>query len=405
MADELRANYPGSATLYAIVRRISDAYVWNGSTFVVWADGDIASYDVSLTSNGGDYYTANFPTSIAAGAYSVLYYLQDGGTPAITDLLLPGGHDLYWNGESASDESEVAISAYALTTLAAAKTHIGISGSTYDTLLTRLINGVSEQIEHITGMAFKARDWRERFDGQWQRRLVLRHRPVQQVTKAVYGNNIALSVIYSGSAIDATATVYDDPESPKGGGLRLTSMSAAGTETANNLSFVTYPTVSTLATAVNLISGWTATVTRDVRSIELHPTGGEDAKSRAVTLYYPDQRMSILRTNYNVGTVEFFDRAPGWWYPISNDGKRVFPPAFQGVTVIYRAGYETIPADVQLLANNLVKEEWYLRTQNTALASYSLGVYSVSFAADRQASIRAQLAEHMDASAFVAGVN
>lgn len=102
MANELRAYYNGSATLYAIIRRASDMYVWNGSAFAAWSDGSIGSYDIPLTSQGGDAYSANFPSGITtSGIYYVDYYVQAGGSPATSDYRLPSGESINWTGTSA----------------------------------------------------------------------------------------------------------------------------------------------------------------------------------------------------------------------------------------------------------------------------------------------------------------
>lgn len=98
MANELETPYQGTATLYAIIRRTSDGKVWNGSAFETFVDGSVASYDVPLTSQGGDYYAADFPDDIDAGTYRALYYVQAGGSPAITDLKLPNTSLVAWTG-------------------------------------------------------------------------------------------------------------------------------------------------------------------------------------------------------------------------------------------------------------------------------------------------------------------
>jgi hypothetical protein len=90
MAGELNTFFNGSATIYAIIRDTGDSgEVWNGSSFVAFVNGDIATYDVPLTSRGGDFYSADFPGGIANGTVcEVGIYEQAGGSPAITDLLL-----------------------------------------------------------------------------------------------------------------------------------------------------------------------------------------------------------------------------------------------------------------------------------------------------------------------------
>lgn len=104
MANELNIGGPSGGTLYAIIRRESDSFVWNGSAFVAWNNADIATYDVPLTDRGGDYYSADFPSAIAAGNYFVSYWEQAGATPATDDLKIPADEALYWDGIEVADE-------------------------------------------------------------------------------------------------------------------------------------------------------------------------------------------------------------------------------------------------------------------------------------------------------------
>lgn len=101
MANELRVIYNGGASdvVYAIARRRDDGYVYNGSTFVVWANASITDYDIAMTFHGGDLYLGSFP-SVAAGTYLVGYYVREGATPAITDARIAEPIDFYWNGDS-----------------------------------------------------------------------------------------------------------------------------------------------------------------------------------------------------------------------------------------------------------------------------------------------------------------
>lgn len=111
MANELKASYNGSANLYAIVRRQSDGYVWNGTAFEAWADGSIGNYDIPLTASGGDLYMADFPTAIITAAYYYVdYYIRAGGSPATSDLRIDGER-INWNGSSESEGDPPAFSA------------------------------------------------------------------------------------------------------------------------------------------------------------------------------------------------------------------------------------------------------------------------------------------------------
>lgn len=98
MANELSIIYTGSNPIYSIIRRTSDAKVWNGTTFVTWVDLNVATYDIPLVDKGGDFFASNFPTTISTGIeYALFYYEQLGATPATTDTLL-SSKEGYWNG-------------------------------------------------------------------------------------------------------------------------------------------------------------------------------------------------------------------------------------------------------------------------------------------------------------------
>lgn len=91
MAHELRLIYTGSNDVYAILRRLSDSAVWDAanSEWASWSDESIDDYDIPLTSQGGDLYSATFPSAIAGSTqYRAIFYRLEGPTPAITDLVL-----------------------------------------------------------------------------------------------------------------------------------------------------------------------------------------------------------------------------------------------------------------------------------------------------------------------------
>lgn len=102
MANELYISSSATITPYVILRRKSDGKVWNGSSFVTFTNADVASYDLLLNSQGGDFWTLDFPSGItAAGWYVAIYYDRAGATPAITDTKLREV-ELYWGGVATS---------------------------------------------------------------------------------------------------------------------------------------------------------------------------------------------------------------------------------------------------------------------------------------------------------------
>lgn len=103
MSDELHLSSPSGVTVYAIIRRRTDGYAWrtSTSTFIAWDNAQITNFDIPLTDNGGDHYSADFPTGITtAGYFDISYYYQDGASPATDDDRL-WGETIYWDGTGA----------------------------------------------------------------------------------------------------------------------------------------------------------------------------------------------------------------------------------------------------------------------------------------------------------------
>lgn len=415
MSRELRANYNGAgANLYVILRRVSDGYAWDvaAAAWEAWDNASIGDYDIAMTDRGGDLYTADIPSGIAAGtSLRIMYYERAGATPATTDLLL-NTQEREWNGDTLVSDSIVSLSANALTTIANLERFEGI-GDIGDTLATQVINAASAFVERATGVEFKARNRRERFNAFRQERLQIRY-PVLNAPTITYGEGLAFTLTYAGAAILAHAGAFNDFSSATSGNLRLFTMTAAGTETETTLGFSTYPTISTLCTAINLVSGWTASASVDAPSYDLIPESFGDVKNQTVQVLYPDRMLSGFRTDAKRGQVEFANAGRGgdWWgtgrhtnqvtagnFP--THGRR-FWDGFQSVLVKYRSGYETIPADVEWLATELAAEKYYSSLDHPGIKSRTTGPVSVTFSDSDYSMVRERLAHYIDHSQMVA---
>ncbi len=181
MAGELNVIYNATgASLYALLRQRTTGYVWNGTALVVWNNANIGAYDIPLTDQGGDYYSANMPATIGAGDYVIVYCVQAGASPAITDQDFKT-ETKHWNGAALVDTSVVTLSAYALTTVVKVKRYMGLSVDTYDDLLTELINAWTDRMERMSDAQFAARDHTDRVNGSGTRTLVLPYCPVNSI--------------------------------------------------------------------------------------------------------------------------------------------------------------------------------------------------------------------------------
>ena len=369
MANELSISQQGAGlNLYVVIRRLSDAKVWDvtNTVFATFSDAAIDDYDVVMTDQGGDLYQANFPTSIAAATRVVaLFYKRLGATPAITDTLLLS-LDTTWNGTVLTLSSSVTLDSRALTSLASVKRRLNLSTTVaHDTLLTDMINQVSDWIERIAGRRFASSSYQEWLNPNGEDQLALRNWPLIRVDRLYTGSEFGLDLDYSGTGVEGWVSVYFDEEG-RNGTLRLQSTSAAGTDTTTTASLATYPTLSTLATQIATVSGWTASrsSTYDSLSETLWPISGVDAKNQTAKLYHAYDFERNYRVDHRNGMVVLGARAS------------------TRKLVSYTAGYTTIPDDVAQLANELIAQVFGKVTQNAAIKSESIPDYSYTLADD-----------------------
>jgi hypothetical protein len=415
MAREITVTYNATGgTLYATFRRVSDAYAWDGSGFEVFSAAAIGDYDVALTDGGGDIYYLDWPTSMPAGNYHVVVYEQAGASPATTDQPLTTYENVYWSGTVASSGSSVVIDPYALCTLDQVKRDVEEDSDENDTLYVEIINAKSAEAERVMGRRILQRAYRQRYNGVGQRRLVLREYPAE-VMRIAWGAANALSLSFAaGSAIRANAAVYRADDLDTTGGLRLRTVASNGTATTTNLSFATYGSVSALATAANLVSGWTATVLDNQPSADLNPGSLGDALGRTVYATYPDVDEYGYRVDGDNGIVTFDHGAWRGWAPARGyaDGTAVrrsagayegrMPYGHQEILVEFQAGFSEVPSDINLVVRELVRNAIYELDVHPSIQSLTLGHASATFSADEEDYVRTRLSRYIDASRFVA---
>ena len=265
----------------------------------------------------------------------------------------------------------MAISAFALLSLANLKTHLGITGSDDDAVLESAIDRATAMIESHTGRRFMARQWDE-----WHSvaspsgTLVLRQHPVQYVVGAWSGSATAMTVTSTVTG-DISATVAVHPESfgaseagVSAPTLRLVRVSSAGTTSSSSLSMVTYPTTPQLVTAINAVTGFSATAGVSMRSVQLHPRFGIDLKAVAGVITGANTGMQ-----YTSDTSNGIICMDGTGFESGSDGR---------VIISYYAGYSTAPHDLAQACATLAAGNYYARKSDPTMASESLGGYSYS---------------------------
>ena len=382
MSNELELISEGSGTRYVIIRRHSDYAVWDvaaGAWEGTYAGGSIGDYDVAMTSRAGDLWQADFPDIDAGTRVRIVYYKQIGGSPHDSNDLVLASRDTIWDGGALGAGGAVGLDTYALTTLAKLKRYLHTTSSADDTILTEIINAVSDRIERECGRKFKARDYRERYSGSSDEFIILNNRPLIYTDRAAYGNEQAISVSATGF-LRATVQVYES-------GVRTFTVSTAGAEVSTNSTFASNLTASDMATTINALSGWTASAINNCLSEDLNPiTMGCLDQTQHLT--WPDQDANVKYINRDLGQIAVVDITE-WPTTMSSryrKGRRSYPirSGYQNYLIEYNAGYATIPNDLDMLCREISADLYNKGKKDRTLRSETLGDYSYTMANEAQ---------------------
>ncbi|KKM45579.1 hypothetical protein LCGC14_1560480 [marine sediment metagenome] len=123
MANEIWHNFPSGNSLDAYVFKKSDDKVFvesdGGDTFEDWVNGNVLTYDIPMTDNGGDYYSVDFPaviTNSTLQAYRVAIAVRAGGSAAVGDIRISQG-EIQWDGISEVDIGTINITQTSVTNI------------------------------------------------------------------------------------------------------------------------------------------------------------------------------------------------------------------------------------------------------------------------------------------------
>lgn len=217
----------------------------------------------------------------------------------------------------------------------------------------------------------------ELYHGTGDNVLFLRNTPVQSISRIATITLPCLSVHNTDPDMGCRATVQINGTSVNpqnlncqntSTGMTLTYVKNAVT-TTNTLTWVSYPTITQLVTAINgLGNNWTAQTMGGFdtwSSTDLRATQGAFG-ARVVTAYFWIHWMDLP------------------WYRITNEntGEIYSPMGFargqDNWRVTYTAGYTTFPDDLSQALAELVAMCYYSRELHPSLNSESLGGYSYS---------------------------
>lgn len=275
----------------------------------------------------------------------------------------------------------MAVGTYALTTLAGLKAHLGITVSTYDTILEGYIDHATAKIERWIGRQIKVRNYFEWYGGNDVRSVKVKQYPINNVVGVYTGLAAALTIASTtASDVRLTISINTDPLGTVANGVlapgvTLTRTTTAGTTTTDTLTFATYPTTTLLAAAINGITGYSATVTTDMRCAQLHPRAGGDIKMATVVLTGVNVSSEFVYDSY-LGIVTIRQDA----FPTMTSHNARFPSGLQSTLIEYSAGYTAVPDDIHQACLVIAATMYLSRKSDTSLQSESLGDYSYSMA-------------------------
>ena len=275
----------------------------------------------------------------------------------------------------------MAVGTYALTTLAGLKAHLGITVSTYDTILEQYIDHASAKIERWIGRQIKLRNYSEWYGGNDVRSVKVKQYPINNVVGVYTGLAAAITISSTVSSdIRLTISINTDPLGTVANGALapcavLTRTTTAGTTTTDTLLFSTYPTTTSLVAAINAITGYSASVSTAMRCAQLHPRAGGDIKMATVMLTGVDVSSEFVYDSY-LGIVTIRQDA----FPTMRSYSARYPSALQSTLIEYSAGYTTVPEDIHQACLVIAGTMYLSRKSDTSLQSESLGDYSYSMA-------------------------
>jgi hypothetical protein len=275
----------------------------------------------------------------------------------------------------------MAVGTYALTTLAGLKAHLGITVSTYDTILEQYIDHASAKIERWIGRQIKLRNYSEWYGGNDVRSVRVKQYPINNVVGVYTGLAAALTIASTVSSdIRLTISINTDPLGTVANGVLapcavLTRTTTAGTTTTDTLLFSTYPDTTSLVAAINAITGYSASVSTAMRCAQLHPRAGGDIKMATVVLTGVDVSSEFVYDSY-LGIVTIRQDA----FPTMRSYSARYPSALQSTLIEYSAGYTTVPDDIHQACLVIAGTMYLSRKSDTSLQSESLGDYSYSMA-------------------------
>jgi hypothetical protein len=249
--------------------------------------------------------------------------------------------------------------------------------------LAALISAASDSIRRTCGRDFILSSYTEYYSGgiYIHEPLRLRQFPVTEITRVAASPTPALLVQNVDAITNQRATVETTPT-----GVRLVRVASA-VATTNDLAYTSYPTITSMASAINALSnGWSATVRNGFDywpSADFKPLQGAAtslAGGRDLELY-TEQIQPFVGWPF-AGDGPWSDAAEqsgAGWRLDDETGELYgrFPRGQLNVRIDYAAGFASIPQSIQEACVQLVQDLYQAGLVNNTLKKATLGASSV----------------------------
>ena len=268
------------------------------------------------------------------------------------------------------------------------------SGSN-DAVVSTLITACSDAVEKYCRRRFLSAAYDELYNGNGDRRLLLRQYPLQHVKSVRYRPVTVIKIINNNTSQNQQARVWIAST-----GLQCWRMASGVATTESLLTWATYPTLTTLAAAVTALgNGWSAQSVGDSNdygswpSADLYVTGsygdpleGAGIQESQGSLTARGQNAELKMHTYELAGFQWDPR--GWLLraipytdpELLHPEDLIWPVGINNFRIQYTAGYTTIPEAIQEAAAEWVSHLWYQTQHDPGLRAVTAsGAFAQQF--------------------------
>jgi hypothetical protein len=264
-----------------------------------------------------------------------------------------------------------------------------ITDNSQDPLLGVLVAAYSDAICKYCRRDFCLRSYDDLYDGNGDRRLLLRQYPIQSVQAVRYRPVTVLKVININMAVNQQARVQVTATGIK---LQTVASGVVSNIPDTTLSFTSYPTLNALASAISAQgNGWSAQIVGDAgggglqgdyglwpsADLWVAPSFGDGVQSQGALTARGTNAELKMHTfelqGYQWDARGWLLRAIPYTDPeLLHPEDLVWPVGINNFRIQYTAGYSTIPEAVQEACALWVADAYHLTTRDPALASQAI---------------------------------